>query len=156
MYKKSFISKVLKSLQSQMENPAPTPFAVNAQYKSAFKGEKSADPDDAELAKKPSVKKPANNSKKKKLKKRPDVKAVAKAAAAASSTDGNVYQAHAYAKLREDFIAKLKADGASHSEAADKWGQSEQKKKLLCTLSVGELKRRRFIGKDETTNPWAQ
>ena len=138
-----------------MKNPAPTPFAVNAQYKSAFKGQQSADPDDAELAEKPCAKKPAKNSQKK-LKKRPDVKAVAKAAASASSTDGNVYQAHAYAKLRQDFIAKLKADGVSHSEAADKWGQSEQKKRLLGTLSVGELKRRRFIGKDETTNPWAE
>ena len=138
-------------MEQQIKEPAPAPFAQSEQYKKAFK--KDPPQPDPEVAEKPAPKTTLKPGKKKKQ--RPELKNVPKDEAVAGASNGlGGYKAHEYSGLRKDFIAKAKEAGATHAEASGQWDSSEQKRLLLCHMSVGELKRRRFITKEETTNPF--
>ncbi len=135
----------------QIESPGIQPFPQNAQYQSAFK----KDDEDAD-GKKSSTKKGAPK-KKKTPKKRADVKNLLKEPAKQDDDVPAEYQANQYAKMRQDFIDRAKADrGLSFKDAALEWNGSSQKRKMLAGLSIPELRRRRFISKDCECNPWAE
>ena len=53
-----------------------------------------------------------------------------------------------------DFINGLKSDGKSFGEASKIWDESMDKAKLLSSISVGELKKRRFLPAGSVENPW--
>ena len=145
-----------------MKSPAPTPFAQNAQYKKSFKSDPpAADPDAAELEKPNGKTKPKKKLKASSKKKRcpgGNVKDAPKVCAVPASGSGDVgeYKAQEYSKLRQAFISEAREKGASFTEAANGWNTSQQKRKLLSTLSVPELRRRRFIGKEIDHNPWCE
>lgn len=61
-----------------------------------------------------------------------------------------------YASVRTDYIKKLQKGGMKYKEAIDDWNKSECKRSLLQDVSVKELKRRKFIPKGSSTNPWAE
>lgn len=68
----------------------------------------------------------------------------------------SVYKAKEYSNLRSKFLTAAREErGLSNQEAADEWNQSSLKRKLLGSLSVSELRRRRFIEKGCHVNPWA-
>ncbi len=61
-----------------------------------------------------------------------------------------------YADVRKAFIAKAKIDhGIAFSKAQEMWNTSDEKRNYLKHVSVRELKRRKFIGKDVMENPWS-
>lgn len=65
------------------------------------------------------------------------------------------YQAGDYAAHREKFIKQLmEKSQCNWKQASHSWNGSVQRAALLQSMSVGELKRRRFIGKDEQENPF--
>lgn len=70
--------------------------------------------------------------------------------------DGSKKTVWNYASVRTDYIKKLQKDGMKFKEAVDDWNKSECKRSLLQDVSVKELKRRKFIPKGSSTNPWAE
>ena len=61
-----------------------------------------------------------------------------------------------YVDVRKAFIAKAKIDhGIAFSEAQEMWNTSDEKRNYLKHISVPELKRRKFIGKDAMENLWS-
>ena len=131
---------------------APKPFAQSSQYKKNVKKAKSVDPDAAELAEVPSK---GSSAKQKAKKTRPDVSKAKKQDNPPQSKPG-VYQPNEYSRLRREFIdAEISSKGVAFSVAAKLWDASDKKKQLLGSLSLPELKRRRFITKDAESNPWS-
>ena len=62
-----------------------------------------------------------------------------------------------YNHHRMNFINKAKQEhGMIFSQAQKLWDESSEKADLLGPVSVSELKKRRFIGKDVSENPWAK
>ena len=61
-----------------------------------------------------------------------------------------------YASVRKSFIQKQQQGGFTYKAAMAQWDSSEDKRLYLCDVSVQELKRRKFIPRDATTNPWAK
>ena len=61
-----------------------------------------------------------------------------------------------YGACRNDFLAKQKASGVSYKDATTMWDKSYEKAVLLSTVSVPELKRRKFLPAGSTSNPWAE
>lgn len=60
-----------------------------------------------------------------------------------------------YNEVRMQFIrTKQSEDGLSFSAAKELWDRSESKRALLGKLSLPELKKRRFVRKECTSNPW--
>ena len=57
----------------------------------------------------------------------------------------------------QDFLDQAAASGeeATYAMARDKWSTSMKRAMLLSTVSLPELKRRRFVSKDCTSNPFA-
>ena len=73
----------------------------------------------------------------------------------APETPANVkYTPHLYAERRVHFIHQARADGMSLKEAQEAWHESDVKAAMLSTLSLPELKRRRFVPKGVTSNPF--
>lgn len=60
-----------------------------------------------------------------------------------------------YSEIKNTFISSLKKDGLKHPDAVAKWNESEEKKQLLGSISLAELKKRRFVDKSCESNPWA-
>lgn len=60
-----------------------------------------------------------------------------------------------YGALKEDFINKSKKRGCSYTVAVAQWNLSTEKRSFLGKVSVPELKKRRFLSKSATHNPWA-
>ena len=60
-----------------------------------------------------------------------------------------------YNETKTTFIASLKKDGLKYSEAVAEWDQSLEKKQLLGSISLPELKKRRFVDRSCKSNPWA-
>ncbi len=61
-----------------------------------------------------------------------------------------------YGAQRKDFLVKQKANGVSYKDATTMWDNSHEKALLLSTVSVPELKRRKFIPAGSTSNPWSE
>lgn len=59
-----------------------------------------------------------------------------------------------YGTHRKEFISKCKADGLGYQESVSKWDASHEKALFLSSISVSELKRRKFIPAGEMQNPW--
>lgn len=60
-----------------------------------------------------------------------------------------------YAAVRKAYLDKLKAGGVSHADAMEQWDDSEDKRLYLRDVPLPELKRRKFVPKGSTMNPWA-
>ena len=71
-------------------------------------------------------------------------------------SDSTKYKANEYASIRKAFILNLKSQGVASSEANDGWNKRNQKRRLLATLPLKELKRRRFVPAGTTVHPWAK
>ena len=59
-----------------------------------------------------------------------------------------------YRSARKDFIDALRKDGLSYGKAVAQWDVSMEKARLLGPLTIGELKKRRFLDKTAKGNPW--
>ena len=157
------ISQVIQSLKKQTSEP-PKPFPISKQYKTRKKdkemGEQEVTDDHADdeggcdgektevdtAVEKPSKKTQKNGvPKKKKAVKSVEVK-----------SSENLYEPSVYAEKRKAFIDGLRDQGHSYTVANATWNFSQEKRKLLAGVSVPELKRRRFLPKEATTNPWAK
>ena len=64
------------------------------------------------------------------------------------------YEAGKYSSERDSFLGKLRKMGLSYQQANSQWMNSSRKKALLRDMPLPELKRRRFVGKDATSNPF--
>ena len=120
-----------------MDAPAPAAFPHNAQYKKNFKKNDDEDEEPAEV--------PAKTKKKPKTTKKNMRKVPAQAKLASKAPK----------ELRKQFINDLKDQGVPHKSAANQWNSSALKKQVLAPVDLLELKRRRFVTKDCTENPWA-
>ena len=62
-----------------------------------------------------------------------------------------------YNMVRKIFFAKLRSQkvNVKYSELVELWNASEERRKLLASLSVGELKKRKFLPKGASVNPWS-
>ena len=61
-----------------------------------------------------------------------------------------------YSEVRKAFINKAKhTHGIGFAAAKQMWDSSDEKRLYLKHVTVAELKRRKFIGKDVMENPWA-
>ena len=61
-----------------------------------------------------------------------------------------------YSAVREKWISDIRFEKrVSYNEAKTLWDESDRKKNFLKNVSVSELKRRKFIRKGCTVNPWA-
>lgn len=60
-----------------------------------------------------------------------------------------------YSEIRNDFINQSKKRGCSYLVAKAQWDLSAEKRAFLGKESIQELKKRRFLAKGATHNPWA-
>ena len=65
------------------------------------------------------------------------------------------YQPEKYRNTRLAFIRERCALGTPWKLASKAFDLSDVKRKLLQNVSLTELKRRKFLGKEATENPWA-
>ena len=140
-------SKVLEALKT----PHTEPFAQNSQYKKAFKGEDEND-DDAGA---PGSKARTEKNKKKKRRKGPAQVKDVKVSTAGEGCEGEGYAPGDFAALKKNFVHELIQGGTSREEALNAWNLSDTKKKLLASLPLSELKRRKFVPKGAEVHPWA-
>lgn len=61
-----------------------------------------------------------------------------------------------YNSIRSEFITKARTVGKTYKEAKTLWEDSMEKAQYLAPVSVGELKKRRFLPAGSTENPWHQ
>lgn len=59
-----------------------------------------------------------------------------------------------YGEIRGAFLASLKEQGYKFVDAKAQWDESKEKKELLSSISLPELKRRKFVDKTCTVHPW--
>ena len=101
----------------------------------------------------------ANKHKNPQPKKRPAAKAKqakkTEAVEKPAKEAGQQYQAGDYAAHREKYIQELmKQSQCNWKQASQSWNGSMERATLLQSMSVSELKRRRFISKEEQENPF--
>ena len=70
--------------------------------------------------------------------------------------NSTVYQAGDYNMQRKKFTEEYiqTNEGGTKSMASQAWGSSVKRASLLCDVPLSELKRRRFVGKECTENPF--
>ena len=62
-----------------------------------------------------------------------------------------------YSKVRAKWIDNCRVEKqVNYNTAKSLWDDSDAKREYLKDVSVQELKRRKFIGKEATVNPWSQ
>jgi len=161
------LPKVLQSIKNS--DQAPKPFPISKQYKARSKkgdttqdhDDDNGDDDDAGHAVEGLVEKPAAGNKgqrklgKNASKKKGQPKKKLKAKVKVQKESGSYVPAE-YAAKRKAFIKRLRDDGHSYQIANSTWAFSAERCGLLSGLSVSELKRRRFLPKGATENPWAK
>ena len=59
-----------------------------------------------------------------------------------------------YGAKRKEFIDAIRKDGLAYDKAVAQWDDSMEKARLLGHVSMGELKKRRFLDKTAKENPW--
>ena len=117
------------------------PFALQEQYVKAVKAKKAeeaakgceseSENDDEEHEKKKTTKNP-------------------------KSKNDQVESSWKYNAIRKAFIEEAKKQHkVGFQKAKEMWDSSQQKRELLAPLTVAELRRRKFIAKECTENPWA-
>lgn len=122
-------------------------FPAHAQYKQALKavGDRADSPADDDVCSDGDSTRPAR--------KKSDVQKAGKPKSKAND-DGEPWK---YQEIRSAFIKSLRAEKTiSYKEATDAWDASDKKRELLGPLPLPELKRRRFVAKSATENPWAK
>lgn len=153
----------------QAKSSLPAPFSQNRQYKKRQAADGDDDDDDHKDGTPPAesaAKAKKSVGSKSKLKKKNTKKAPAQLSKVKRvdtdtgggehlGSEGQSYKPHDYSLARKTFINNLKAEGVSPQDAAEQWNASAQKRSMLSTLSVQELKRRRFVAKTCQENPWA-
>ena len=153
--------EVLKTIEKmQNQSTLPAPFSQNCQYKKN-QPDDGSDQEEHGAAKPAAKPRPKANSKTKSKKRAPAQVSKAKSAKESEKANSEVsvgqgYQAHHYSDARKASINKLKDDGVSASDAAEQWDASSLKRDMLSTLTLQELKRRRFVSKECQENPWAE
>ena len=60
-----------------------------------------------------------------------------------------------YRSLRLGFLNNLKAEGIPYPKRKQLWDESFEKRNFLGSVDLRELKRRKFVPKNATENPWA-
>ena len=126
----------------------PQPFAISKQYKNNNKIDQNA-----EVEPKGNI--PKNTKKKKSKSKVTKNKGLPKPVQNGDEKSICEYEPSIYAEKRKTYIDNLRETGVAFNLAASAWNLSQEKRKLLCNVSVSELKRRRFLPKGATENPWA-
>ena len=170
----------MQSLRDEANAVKPEPIALNAQYIGAF----NAEEDDEEDAPGASHADPPcrattfrrKNSKllnkkwnkgnkrvgKKKQAPGKNARAPGKNARpsnsnpAASAGSGSAYCPKLFKERYAAFLKAARQDGASGKEAQAKWVASAERAALLADLPLPELKRRRFVAKSCTANPFSK
>ncbi len=129
-------AQVLESLSG----PPPKAFPLQSQYvKEIKKARAAAEPEDRQ-----------NSEAKRKVPK------ARKAKSAPSKPVGNrKASAWNYNEVRLSFLNDLKKKGFNFSNSTSAWDKSDQKREFLAPIPLQELKRRRFVDKTCTVNPWA-
>ena len=139
----------------------PKPFAIHQQYVPAVLAAREGqdhvdeDEDDDEVDDEP-----ASKTKKTESREKPKVKGKRArrdeptTATPSSEQPNESPSTWNYGKIRSAFIAEHRAKGHSFQDSCSLWDSSDQKKNLLCLVSVAELKRRKFLPKGSNTNPW--
>ena len=69
--------------------------------------------------------------------------------------DGEVKPVWNYSEVRNEYMNQLKGSGVAYEKRKQMWNDSDEKRDYLGSVSVPELKRRKFISKDCFENPWA-
>ena len=163
---------VEENKKASAEEPIPAPKLMKLPSQTFKKGQKAIQ-DVLDMAlnfipqqsKKPAPKEKANkktnanNKKNPQLKKKPAGKAKqakkTEAEEEPAKEAGQQYQAGDYASHREKYIQKLMKKGKCNwKQASQSWNGSMERATLLQSMSVSELKRRRFISKEEKENPF--
>lgn len=138
---------------------APPPFPQSAQYK-------KDDDDYAQSTAEGETGKPCKQKKKKRVKKAkkrcpaqvnktPKVAEEPAASVFVPAKSDETYSPFRYAELRKHFVDDKMSTGLSWKDAQAEWNNSDLKRQLLSTVDLPELKKRRFVSKDCTKNPWA-
>lgn len=161
---KPCFTKVLDTIEKMHKTSTPRPFSQNCQYKKnqPDDGESDGGKDDPQKtqSERASKKKKNKGKSSKKKKKVPAQLSKAKLQEKSDDTaavhDEGVYEAKTYSILRKKFIDEVRETGLSYKDANEKWNSSAEKCRLLSTLSLPELKRRRFVSKDCEENPWSK
>lgn len=148
---------MLESLKKSLDAPVPEAFPQSAQYKKNFRAVPADQDPDEEEAEVPNKRKKPKTKKQKKAKGPAQAKFASKSSpkAVVGAADSEEYAPKRYAELRKKFMDDLRAEGVAYKMAASQWDSSALKKQLLAPLDLPELKRRRFVTKDCTENPWA-
>ena len=149
--------QVLESIKS-LQGEVPKPFPISKQYKERTqkKGvDKEGDADVTETEEPPKLTEKLTLSGKGKPKKKKTAKKARKAQVQESAgTSG--YAPEVYSAKRSAFIQNLRDEGYSYQVAKTTWNFGSAKRELLSGVSVSELKRRRFLPKGASENPWAK
>lgn len=150
----AFVLESIKGLQGEV----PKPFPISKQYKERTKKkgvDKEGDAEVTETEESPKcTEKTTLFSKGKPQKKK--VAKKAKKARVQESAGSSGYVPEVYSAKRSAFIQNLRNDGHSYQVAKTTWNFSSVKRELLSGVSVSELKRRRFLPKGASENPWAK
>ena len=154
----SDVLKVLQDKQALMT--APAPFPQSAQYKTACEEEPEEDDPETEKARKKLKKKakgkrrrPAQVAEASKANPNADEPAVVVPEFKPATSD-ETYSPSRYAELRKHFVSERMSAGLSWKNAQGEWNKSDLKRQLLSSLDLPDLKKRRFVSKECTTNPW--
>ena len=172
------ISEVQKSLNERTSTRAPDPIAVSQQYLAALP---DANSDDEEHPPPPlpeadakgyllsrffgkglggaskGVARKAKGKKCKGSKKKPCGTGAGRKASKAALSPGSPgpYSPHYYAEQRKIFLLSARSEGMNFKAANEAWLASAARARLLSQMSLGELKRRRFVAKGCNHNPFA-
>ena len=149
--------KVLEDKRAVLN--APQPFPQSAQYKK----DDDVEPTEGDLEPGKPSKKKKNRSKK--AKKRvpaqltkakvvdtPEDQAPSEFVAAKPD---ETYTPSRYSELRKHYVNEKMSSGLSWKNAQAEWNKSDLKRQLLCGVDLPQLKKRRFVSKDCTANPWS-
>ena len=146
------LAQVLATIRANMLAP-PKPFASTNQYSKAREEWEEGESEEP----KPKKSKKHKNAKPKKCKrtKRSRSSRMKKIVKKIKADEEVGYKPGKFAARKKEFIAGQRANGATAAQAALAWDQSTDKRSLLSQLSLGELKKRRFVDKACAANPWA-
>ena len=150
----------LADVASAQHDPIP----LSSQYLRAFEPEECEEDGEADDEPVPraatfrrkgkALKKPGKKAKRKTKVTPKAVSGVKRVATQGQAEDSTAYSPHLYSERAKIFILAKRSDGATNKEAREMWLGSSERAKMLADLSLGELKRRRFVPKGASVNPF--
>lgn len=128
--------EVIEVLQKQLARPPVEPFPVSQQYVREIEKARGGEPEPEEHG---------------------DAEPKEPEPAAGDSCGDGTGQGSTwnYNEIKTNFMGKLREDGHSFASAKEMWNNSTEKKAYLGNVPLPILKKRRFVPKDATSNPWA-